>query len=469
MRQRAIDKRRPFNGHSLVNNVESLALSDPIDESTLESICSHLVVLDSRLKVWKFPHASVAEYFENQHQSWTDNAPEDVAILLVSCLIGCYSDWTLPESDYETLVFLMMAPKLDNHLDPQHPLQKYARKYWVQHVQNSPNQRQEVTGLSEILRRFLGANGPQQSSSRQYQAWCRHMSIGNDLAYDMLYVNDIEPSDKSIFGICVFGLHKFLRGWWDEGIDVSQVNSVGQDLLAIAAKHGQDELCSELISRGSDINRELDSDFGSAFMEAICWSQIKTAVLLLDKGVNPNIARKGTIPLCWAVRIGKGLVEPLLEAGADPNIPCPYCVFGCALEAAAFSNDVHSAELLIRYGADVNLAVESRYGSPLGTAAYVGSPKCAKLFVDNGADVNAHLDGKYGSVLAAAIFGWRGIDMVKYLIEEAGADPAILSSTRPPRSPWLSNRLKEKGKEIAEYLIKGGHVQESVLFDIGFL
>lgn len=452
----------------LESNLGSLAVSDPIEESTLESICSHLVVLDSHLKVWKFPHASVAEYFENHHKSWIDKAAEDVAILLVTWLIDCYSNWTLPESDDEIKQFLKTAPDLESYLDPRHPLQRYTREYWLQHVQNTPNDCEEATGLSEILKRFLGAEGPQQSSSRQYQAWCRHMNIERDLSYNWDLFNDLWPSEKSIFGICGFGLHKWLRGWWDKDIDVSQVNSEGLDLLAIAARYGHDELCSELISRGSDIHKELGSVHGSAFMEAIARSQVKTAMLLLEKGANPNLIRDGTSPLCLAVRRAEDMTEPLLKAGADPNITCPDCIFSCALEAVDWSNGINSAELLIKYGANVNLITKkNEHGSPLGTAAYGGSMECAKLLVENGADVNAHLPGEYGSVLAAAIFGYDGVKMVKYLIEEAGADPAVLSLS-PPRSPFIDDYRHTKRQEKAKYLIEGGHVQESVLLSIGF-
>ncbi|UKZ52374.1 hypothetical protein TrVGV298_006150 [Trichoderma virens] len=441
------------------SNIQSLNLSDPIDESTLESICSHLVVLDTQLKVWKFPHASVAEYFENQHKSWIDKAPEDVAILLVSSLIDCYSKWTLPESDDEIEEFFKMTPDLENHLDPRHPLQLYARRYWLQHLQNTPNQSQEATGLSEILKCFLGANGPQKSSSRQYQAWCRHMSLTYDLVHD--HHRDIRPSEKSIFGICILGLHKLLKGWWDKDINVSQVNSRRLDLLAIAARYGHDELCSELISRGSDINKKLDGGEGSALMEAIHGRQIQTVKLLLDKGADPNLIGSGTSPLCQAVQAvqaAEDLLEPLLEAGADPNITCPRCMFGCALEAAAYQDKFNSAELLIKCGANVNLATERNWcGSLLARAAYWGSLKCAKLFVTKGAEVNAHLSGDYGSVLAAAILGYiPSVEMVKYLIEEAEADPTILSSSPPPDSPWIYEDHRRQRQEIAEYLIKGG-------------
>ncbi|PNP46412.1 hypothetical protein THARTR1_10734 [Trichoderma harzianum] len=466
--------RRPLTSEELLmairleSNLESLTVSDPIDEPTLESICSHLIVLDSQLKVWKFPHASVAEYFENQHQSWIDKAAEDVAILLVSCLIDCYSNWSVLESDDEINEFLGRAPDLENYLDPRHPFQEYTQRYWLQHVKNTPDQCQEEIGLSEVLKRFLGIRGPQESSSQQYQAWCRHMKIQRELHYEWDFHDNIQPSEKSIFGICVFGLHKLLTGWWDEDIDISQVNSKGLSLLAIAARYGHDELCSELISRGSDIHKELDNLYGSAFMEAIAASKIKTTILFLEKGANPNLIPKRTSPLCLAVRNAEDLVEPLLKAGADPNVTCSNCSFVCGLDTAAYFDKVRSAQLLINYGANVSLITgQNEYGSFLGTAAFKGSMECAKLLVQNGANVNAHLPGKYGGVLAAAMFGTGGVQMVKYLIEEVGADPAVLSLSPPP-SPWVSYYRHAERQEIAVYLIEGGYVEDRVLLNIGF-
>lgn len=454
---------------------QSITLSDPISEPTLEDICSNLIVLDSELKVWKFPHASVAEYFENQHKSWLDKAHEDVAVLLVSCLIDCYSEWAPPVYHEELEKFLNTTPDHNNHLDPRHPLQRYAKKYWLKHAHNIANQGQEATRLSETLKRFLGAQGPQRPSSLQYRVLCSHMLVEGYHLYGYGWHDEMHPSEKSIFGICVLGLHKLLKGWWDEDIDVSQVNDHGLDLLAIAAKYGHDDLCSELIDRGSDIHKELNSGTGSAFMQAIGSNQVKTARLFLDRGVDPNLIRNGSSPLCMAASCAESFVEPLLQAGADPNITCSKCRYDCALDAAFYLKRFDSAELLIRYGANVNLATRKGHGSLLGAVAYEGSLKGAKLLVQNGADVNAHLRGDYDSVLAAAIFGMNEctVEMVKYLIEEAGADPAILSSRLPSKKAregegWLFNRRASYRQSVAKYLIDGGHVQESVLLGIGF-
>ncbi|TFB02747.1 Ankyrin-3 [Trichoderma ghanense] len=459
----------PIDESTLESNLPSLTLIDPIDESTFESICSHLIVLDLRLRVWKFPHASVAEYFEDRHKSWIGRAPEDVAILVVSCLIDCYSEWAPPELEDEAREFLRKTPDLDNHLDPRHPLQEYASLYWVQHARNTAYQLHEAPGLSDILKRFLGTKGPQKSSSRQYQAWCQLQDIRADMMLNFFDFGDVRPSEKSIFGICRLGLHTLLKGWWDKDIDVSQVNSRGLDLLALAADYGHDELCSELIDRGGDIHRELDRGLGSAFMETIAGSHIKVVTLFLKEGVDPNLPRRGRSPLCLAAEeCGEELVETLLKAGADPNLACPACSCGCALAAAASDNKVGVVKLLLKYKANVNLADEySDYRSPLGAAAYWGSLECAKLLVMNGAEVDAQFDGGYGSVLGAAACGWGGVEMVKYLIEEAGADPAVLFSS-PPRLPDSPGVRRDTKINVARYLIEAGYVQESALLSIRF-
>lgn len=69
----------------------------------------------------------------------------------------------------------------------------------------------------------------------------------------------------------------------------------------------------------------------------------------------------------------------------------------------------------------------------------------------------------FGSPLGAALCGWTGIEFIKYLVEEAGADTSILSS-----SLYLSSIIqKEYALPKARYLVEGGYVQASVLADLG--
>lgn len=512
----------------------ALILSSPITQSTLESICCNLIVRDSQLKVWKFPHASAAEYFEGRHKNWTAKAHEDVAILLISYLIDCYSEWRIPRWNKESSLLLYVVD-YDDYLDLEHPLQDYARRSWAHHARSASDHYR----VTPILKRFLGAAGPQKPSSQQYRIWCHHIQE-NDLSYKPIsYAKDLFPTEMSIFGIFALGLHTLLEGWWDKDIDVSIVNYTGLDLLSIAAKYGHRSLCSDLINHGSDINRTLESSYGSVLAEALGYNQIETVAFLLDKGCNPGIYVDGSILLCFAVIEAEWSVEMLLKAGADPNIQCQKCSYGCALERAACWGRIDSAKALIKYGADVNLAPTSsdeKYGSPLAAAASGGKLECVKLLIKHGASVNAQLEhgihgsalaaaalggslecvklliehganvdaqlehgyygsalaaaahkgwlecvkfliehgadvnvqlnhGKYGNALGAALYGWyKGIENVKYLVEEAGADASTLVVSC---LKLVRDTPKRYTVPRARYLVKGGYVEASILADLG--
>ncbi|QYT02747.1 ANK_REP_REGION domain-containing protein [Trichoderma simmonsii] len=473
----------------------ALTLSSPVTQSTLESICCNLVVRDSKLEVWKFPHASAAEYFEGRHKDWTGKAHEDVAILLISYLIDCYSEWRIPHwNDYLDLSLNVLDH--GDYLNLEHPLQDYARRFWAWHARSASDHHR----VSPILKRFLGAAGPQKSSSRQYQAWCKH--INTRTGPENLDFRDLFPAEMSIFGICALGLHTLLEGWWDDNIDVSLINDEEMDLLSIAARYGHRSLCSDLVNHGSVINRTLESGLDSALAWALGRQQVETAAFLLDKGCNPDNYANYRSYLCIAAD-EEQLVEMLLKAGADPNIQCRCCLYGCALEAAAGRGRVDSVRALIKHGADVNftptcswegfgsplaaaawegslgcvkLLLEhgasvnaqlehGEYGSALAAAANIGSLECVKLLIEHGADTNAQLrHGKFGSALGAALFGWaEGIEIVKYLVEEAGADGSILSSC--PGLPSIPSEVRTL--ERARYLVEGGYIQASILTDLG--
>lgn len=76
-----------------VDEEESRLQDEYFDKSTLESVCEHLLVKDSKLGVWKFPHASVLEYFETKDDSWVRNALGDVTEFLIETLRKCCVIW----------------------------------------------------------------------------------------------------------------------------------------------------------------------------------------------------------------------------------------------------------------------------------------------------------------------------------------------------------------------------------------
>ncbi|KAL7912335.1 hypothetical protein GGI35DRAFT_468544 [Trichoderma velutinum] len=385
--------------------------NDPDYTIHIKSICCNLIVRESQLGVWKFPHASAAEYFESRHKDWTGKAHEDSGEYQFGAII---SDLPLGQLD------------LDDYFNLQHPLQDYAKRLWAWHARSASNHHR----VSPILKRFLGAAGPQNPSSQQYRM-CK----------------------ISIFGICALGLHTLLEGWWDKDIDVSLVNDKGLGLLSIAARHGHRSLCSNLIHHRSDVNRILQSRLGSALGEALSENQIEIAVLLREKSCIPDTFVDGSSSLCLAARLEEQLcVKLLLEHGASVNAQLECGKFGSALVAAARQGWLEIVE-------------RGPYGSALASTANRGSLECVKLLVDHGADVNAQLEyGDFGSALVAAFYGWQnGIEIIKYIVEEAGADTSSLSSS--PRAARYTR--KEWTLPRARYLVKGGYVQASLISELG--
>ncbi|UKZ79334.1 hypothetical protein TrVFT333_007084 [Trichoderma virens FT-333] len=386
-----------------------LTTSGLITQSTLELICGNLIVRDSRLKVWKFFHASAAEFSKGYVNQWPRNPHEDVAVLLISCLIDCYSRWITPPTS-ERFKSWLLEHKLDpdDYLDLRHPLQSYARRFW-------------------------------------------ELGDRRDLRVD-----SINYVQRSIFGICALGLHTLLEGWWEDDIDVSLVNSSGMDLLSIAAKYGHQELCSALIDFGSDISGTLNSVHGSALSEAIHMNHVDIAALLLDRGHNPNTYSDGKILLCIAVERAEWAVPMLLSAEADPNIPCQTCEYGGALEAAVRMGKVDIAKMLIQSGADVNLSAGmGDYGRPLAAAVYCGwSLECADLLIEHGADVNAQpKHGRYGSALVAAV-GGISPRCINFLIAHGADVNAVLEHGNFGSA--LAAAASESSLECLELLISQG-------------
>lgn len=458
---------RPLSSNQLLSAVrlsmnddgESHDIDEELTEETLRSICRHLVVTDAKRGVWKFPHASVIEYFETVHEWTMAKAHCFVAKHSLICLINGYSKWE-PPTDFEEID--QVSP--GNKRNPQHPasyLQEYVRAYWFLHVHALEYLQPQDAQLSLLVKCFMGFNSPLQQGSQQYHRWIEH---GGEYqhTYTINYSSDIFPLTNPVFGACAFGFYYILQDWWQAGVDSSQVNERGLDLLAIAAKNGHQHLCEKLIGFGADVNRVLCGGTTSPLFEATAGDHAGVVRLLLDNNADPNLPLDMSI-LCISVGNDIAIPRALLEAGANPDVGAP-------LEEAGWDSHYELAVLLLQHKASVGIyATDGHFGSPLAAAAYGGSIEIVCLLIEYGADVNAPLKyGNYGSALAAGGVGNSSVQMVKYLIEEAGADPNILS-TNPP-SVRLQPRYEgdDAGYKSGRYLKESGYVvDENVLRKVG--
>ncbi|KAL0939788.1 uncharacterized protein CTRU02_206398 [Colletotrichum truncatum] len=456
---------------------------ESLQESNLEFICRHLIVKDPLQKTWKFPHASVAEFFElEQHSGWIGKSEQDVVTLQLLSLLDCYTNWELPKYVMPGLSStLYMQPRVDMNerksadcLRPGGPFMHYASTYCIQHIQmiywNDPKTKE----MSDILEYFLGAIDPQRQSSFQYQAWIKHITVQIEEMYDdnfQTLIENLPPLQNPIFALCTFGSLDLVQKWHGMGLDITQVNSKGYDLLSIAARNGHDQLCVYLISQGSDVNRSCNGE--TALHVAIQDKRVTTAKMLLDNNADPNMqrnerySRRKTTSLCDALAFCSILAPTLLENGADPNLRCQECDFQFPLTAAFGTDDDLTMRILLEHGADTEI-IEDEHGTAVGIAAFYGAVKCLKILVEElGADVNAPTGGDYGSALVAALFGQGGIETVRYLVETCKADPSSIKSWSNPTCITIWDVPKRLEK--AMYLLDAGHVQNEDLMKIEYL
>lgn len=382
-----------------------LKLSDTLNEAQLASICRHLLV-KRKYGPWKFPHASVIEYFEEEHADWLErDAQAEMAKICLVILIDGYTGWSLPEFPVGEYVYmdrrqvhgyLDAMTKGESRTDPVCALREYAKSHWNDHVQMAQTSEEPCWEVSRLLQRFMIAEGKAWRPSPQFLQWYRHCQLRSYQSNRTILASPIE---NPAFAIWAFGLYEAAKMWPNFKVNLKQVNHLGYDPLSIAIASGQDELCRTLVEMGSGVNA-IARDGRSRLARAADTGQLACAKVLLSLGADPNpdiLCR----PLCLAAQ-GRGrsrIVDLLLEHGANPNAKCARCNFGYPLLAAANYDDFDSAKRLIQAGA--NLDVRSNdLENLLDYTARWGSYGCLGLFIANGLDPHTLVNkARYGWVL----------------------------------------------------------------------
>lgn len=236
---------------------KSLLAESDITEDTLKKVCRNLIVWEPRLKVWKFPHASVAEYFAAKDESWIKNAEAEITVVLINCLTNCCAaaptDW-LPQNidgtqENAAIMEWLWTGKADpeNTLDPRHPLQIYIQLRWVDHIRHLWDQDIKSMDVVQALKRFMGES-PQQASDA-YHVYVKYImasQFGDTRMRDFIF------NKSPVFGIVAMGLHQPLDGWWERDLD----SALLPNLLQIAIYFGHTDLCENFIGRKCDLDDE---------------------------------------------------------------------------------------------------------------------------------------------------------------------------------------------------------------------
>jgi ankyrin repeat protein len=262
------------------------------------------------------------------------------------------------------------------------------------------------------------------------------------------------------------------RGGRDPNFNPEEINPPvaykgGLTALHHAARQGYVESIGALLDGTTDINNVGGGEQASALLTAIMNGQFDAAMLLIERGADPNLAARsnGINPLWAAVNVQwqprtrfpqpqemelqkatyLDVLKALLEHGADPNIrikshPWIMVYTGCGNRncgladtsgstpfwRAAYSVDVAAMKMLVAHGADPNIPSMApreqvrRGGGPPPATAATGGPGQAAVTPGAGgavpptpAEGQARYDAPaipYGGPGAFAIHAAAGIE-----------------------------------------------------------
>jgi ankyrin repeat protein len=256
------------------------------------------------------------------------------------------------------------------------------------------------------------------------------------------------------------------------GAKVSAANVAGATPLQIAAVNGSAAMLDRLIAGGADANAKLTRSGDTALMMASRTGKLDAVRMLLDHGAKVNAQETwgGTTALMWAVaEKHPGVAALLVERGADVKMRSYYVpsASGRGFEGttpvaqkpngefeefasgwltplmfAARENDLESAKMLVKAGADIN-AQSGDGKDALSLAFFDGSYDVAEFLLDSHANLNQKDAQRFTPLFwavdrrnmeTAPNFPWLQtrdpLPLIKKLLD-GGADPNVLIDSTP--------------------------------------
>ncbi|KAI0420326.1 ankyrin repeat-containing domain protein [Xylaria grammica] len=236
------------------------------------------------------------------------------------------------------------------------------------------------------------------------------------------------------------------------------------------------DLARLLIERGADVNLQ-GGESGSAWYAAVLIPISSTLdtikplqQLLLDHGVDVNTTQGQQHPAAlqtalefwdersnWDnIRLNRTIINQvrfLLEHGADANIGAG--LYGFPLQSAcAAKRGAARAIYLLENCPELEInARGGMFGSALQAAAYSGQAETVELLLEKGADPNMG-GGKYRSALNAAVF--QGFWHIVEMLLKHGAKSDRQQQLEPDEE-WLA-RIREEGVEEEDGMMEKGEV-----------
>ena len=231
--------------------------------------------------------------------------------------------------------------------------------------------------------------------------------------------------ERDLFDCCLRGdIRKFKQLFKFKTVDANLAIEKGT-LLFIAVVNGYTAIVRELLSKpGIDVNLAQKKGATPLCAAAELGRVELVRLLLAAPGINPNLGtfRVGTTPLTAAVYKGHLEVVKLLLTARNSNINVRQHNGATAVFIAAQNNFPGIVELLVRSGANVNLALDDGT-SPLCAAVFMGSTEVVKrLFQAPDIQVDHTTHEQVTALAYATQQGHK--DIVEFLLNKK-ADPNI--------------------------------------------
>jgi ankyrin repeat protein len=170
----------------------------------------------------------------------------------------------------------------------------------------------------------------------------------------------------------------------------------------VAARYsGRNDLAALLLEKGVELD-----------VFAACMAGAKERALQLI-GANPELVKAysndGWTPLHLACFFGQpGMVEALIERGADVRARATNPTQNTPLHAAAAGRSKEAVRALLEHGADVNARQEGGW-TALHAASQNGDVEMVRLLIAGGADVKMRADNQQNSMDLALTKGHQAV------------------------------------------------------------
>ncbi|KAJ5937424.1 ankyrin [Penicillium verhagenii] len=446
-----------------------------ISKDQLLDLCHNLVVFDDSRGLWRFSHASVAEYAEEKGLWSLQKSHTYAGIICLRYLMIAYGEQGSDKDNTSCLQSKEMTSSIINSTVNQSgfvfpdddKFLEYCRHHWPLHIQCYERMTQPPEKLDLCLMGHLRAflESPNQSGLI-YQRWHQHIQRdfkGREYFYriptsifcepDYLSFAEISPSTFPVLAICRFGLNGIFTERWDSGhISPSSMNIQSEYLLDLAAKAGSTQICKKLVESGA----KTDYCHGACSALSIVAERGHHEIfdLLLNNRTSLGLAQSeyGNALENAAKYDRVKMVNALVTIFTVETSVDVTGIFGKALIAAARDGSLEITQYLVERGASVDLFPDREYGSALAAAASEGSLEVAQFLVEKGASVDLLLNGEYGSALAVAAY-WDSLDIAQFLVEKGASVDLLLNGEY---GSALAVAASEGNLEVAQFLVEKG-------------